>query len=84
KRRAERDLPGALDVKEEEEEEVVEAAADTDEGDDGAAPAVEPFECPFEEDGETVRDCQLERAVEILTDATAYRQLLADAGVARQ
>jgi len=82
KRRAERDLPGALDVKEE--DAVVEAAADTDESDDDAAPAVEPFECPFEEDGETVRDCQLERAVEILTDATTYRQLLADAGVARQ
>jgi carboxyl-terminal processing protease len=83
KRRAERDLPGALDVKEEEEK-IVEAVVDTDAGDDDAAPAVEPFECPFEEDGETVRDCQLERAVEILTDATAYRQLLADAGVARQ
>ncbi len=82
-RPTERDLPGALDVSEDETA-ADEAEETADLGDGGAAPAIEPVECPFEEDGETPKDCQLERAVEILADATQYRQLLADAGVARQ
>ena len=31
----------------------------------------------------TIRDCQLERALELLADATAYRQALADASAER-
>ena len=75
-RPAERDLPGALDVN---------SQADAGEEADGEeAETVEPFQCSFKEDGETPRDCQLERALEILADTTAYRQMLADAGVHRQ
>ncbi len=82
-RPSERDLPNALDVSEA--QEVLDEAEELAENKAGeGAPGVAPVECPFEEDGETPRDCQLERALEILADATAYRQLLADAGVARQ
>ncbi len=67
-RPGEKDLPNALD------------AANVDEDDE---PKVEPVLCAFKEDGETPKDCQLERALEILADATAYRRALADAGAAR-
>ncbi len=80
----ERDLPGALDVTEADagaaEETATEAA--TEEAD--APEGVQPVECGYEEDGETINDCQLDRALEILADATAYRQMLADAGAAHQ
>ena len=88
-RPSESDLPGALDVDAEAEEanEAAEVAEDTsaatDETQETAENAVKPIECGYEDDGETVRDCQLERALEILADATAYRRALADAGAAR-
>ncbi len=93
-RPSERDLRGALDAdkfKSDEDEDEVEAADIQAESLDAAAdgkaetePAVEPVKCGYKEDGETFRDCQLERAIEILADTTAYRQALADAGAARQ
>lgn len=77
-RPGEKDLPNALDVAEDEEavenEEVAEGASE---------PKVEPFLCSFKEDGETPVDCQLNRALEILADATVYNRALADAGSAR-
>ncbi len=81
-RPSEADLPNALDVNESEtetpDEEVADQAANDSE-DDGP----EPIQCGYEEDGETINDCQLDRALEILADRTAYRQYLADAGTAR-
>lgn len=74
-RPAESDLPGAL-AAENSPSPTEEAALD----EDGLAP-VEPVQCGEEEDG-TLKDCQLERALEILADATVYRQALADAGAA--
>jgi len=75
-RPSESDLPNALDVADHE------AKADEEEGaEDG--PKVEPFLCSFEADSETPVDCQLKRALEILADATVYKQTLADAGAAR-
>ena len=80
-RPGEKDLPNALDVAEE---------GDDDEAADGAETAeakVEPFLCSFEEgteeDEKIAVDCQLNRALEILADATAYNSALADAGAAR-
>jgi carboxyl-terminal processing protease len=68
-RPSEASLPGALDVKKDEEtKEVV---------------AVEPVKCGYEADGKTVKDCQLERALSILADTTAYRAALADASAER-
>jgi carboxyl-terminal processing protease len=68
-------LPGALDV---------------DNGKDAEAkPAVEPFKCFFEKDaaGKEIptdpHDCQLDRALQILADTTAYRSALADASAVR-
>ncbi|MEM8772144.1 MAG: S41 family peptidase [Pseudomonadota bacterium] len=88
-RPSEADLPNALDVDQvdpsltqsldeanELPDGVVEADAEEDNG-------PEPVQCGYEEDGETFRDCQLERALELLADTTAYRQFLADAGTAR-
>ncbi|MEO1014994.1 MAG: S41 family peptidase [Pseudomonadota bacterium] len=90
-RPSESDLPGALDVPEDAEAEEIAPAdvadadvkteAEADEEDPNGG--VEPVECGYEEDGETFRDCQLERAIEILSDATAYRSMLADAGAMR-
>ena len=93
-RRSESDLPGALDVSEEEngEEEVADAAQaasddapaaeETEKEEDYAEfGGVKPVECGYEEDGETIRDCQLQRALEILADGTRYNSLLADAGL---
>jgi len=80
--RSEADLPNALDVSEAEGEPApaeVEETADATNEDDGPA----PVQCGYEEDGETINDCQLERALEILADRTAYRQFLADAGAPR-
>ena len=89
-RPSEADLPGALDVPEVEASadepdtaDVETAEAGDDATDDDAAPKIAPVQCGYEEDGETFRDCQLDRALEILADATAYRQHLADAGTAR-
>ena len=76
----ESDLPGALEA--EGQEEAAEETTATAEAEEGALPPVEPFFCErIEED--TPRDCQLERALEILADTTAYRAALADAGAAR-
>ena len=72
-RPSESDLPGALD-------------ADRDDGsddDETAETGIEPVQCGYEEDGETFKDCQLERALEILADQATYRQALADAGASR-
>ncbi|MEM9706321.1 MAG: S41 family peptidase [Pseudomonadota bacterium] len=73
-RPSERDLPGALDK----DKQAAVSAEDTEETD-----AIEPVECGYKEDGETLRDCQLERALEILADTTAFRRALADAGADR-
>ncbi|MEM8936682.1 MAG: S41 family peptidase [Pseudomonadota bacterium] len=67
-RPSESDLPNALDV--------VDAEGEDETAEDAVA-GVEPVVCGFEEDGETPRDCQLERALQILSDATAYRNALA-------
>lgn len=75
-RPSESDLPGALDA----ENPDLDANADgADTGESGVA----PVQCGYEEDGETFKDCQLERALGLLADSTAYRQALADAGAAR-
>ena len=92
-RRGEKDLPNALDVPEEAEEakeeaEEIAAEAEVDatpeaEGEDvTAAELVEPVLCE-QPDEDEFRDCQLERALEILADSTVYRSTLADAGAAR-
>lgn len=70
-RPTEASLPGALDVKK-------------DEAAEPAKPATEPVKCPFEADGTTPKDCQLDRALEILADTTAYRAALADASAGRE
>ncbi|MEM6537473.1 MAG: S41 family peptidase [Pseudomonadota bacterium] len=92
-RRSEADLENALDVpkgdKSEDEtpeaqDEAPQADASEETAEDADKPilvdGVEAVKCGYEEDGETFRDCQLERALEILSDVTAYRALLADAG----
>ncbi len=75
-RPAESDLPGAL-AAEGAGEENIEIIMD----EDGLQP-VEPVQCGEKEDG-TVKDCQLDKALAILADATVYRQALADAGAQR-
>lgn len=80
-RPSESDLPNAL-VAESDVDDNAEENAEVAEG-ESAEPGVEPFMCRFEEDGETPVDCQLERALEILADATRYNRALADAGAAR-
>ncbi len=76
-RPTEASLPGALDVRKEE-------GAKTND-----KPAVEPFKCFFEKDAAgkenltDPHDCQLDRALEILADTTAYRSALADASAGR-
>jgi carboxyl-terminal processing protease len=75
-RPSEASLPGALDVKKEDKEE--------------KKSAVEPYECWFEKgaDGKPDEtkpfDCQLDRAVKMLTDQAAYKTALADASAGRQ
>ena len=71
-RPTEASLPGALDVKKDKEDDAAKAP-----------PAVEPVKCGYKEDGKTFKDCQLERALSILADATAYRSALADASAGR-
>ena len=89
-RPSEADLPGALDVNRTDEEltadeqEAVDKAAEEQAAAENETPGVEPVKCGYEEDGETFKDCQLERALEILADTTAYRAALADAGAARE
>ncbi|MHA7872560.1 MAG: S41 family peptidase [Hyphococcus sp.] len=81
-RPGESDLPNALAA---ENEEAVEEPVETAEADilgDDELPPVEPVKCGKDEDG-SFKDCQLDRALEILADATAYRRALADAGAAR-
>ncbi|WDI32904.1 S41 family peptidase [Hyphococcus flavus] len=82
-RPSESDLPNALTSEEEPEAEEAQSA---DAGADASdTPLVEPFMCRFEGEGDdrVPVDCQLERALEILADATRYNQALADAGAAR-
>ena len=78
-RPSEADLPNALDVAATEAAE--EPVEDVEENAESDGPA--PIQCGYEEDGETINDCQLDRALEILADRTTYRQFLADAGSAR-
>ncbi|MBL4619178.1 MAG: S41 family peptidase [Alphaproteobacteria bacterium] len=74
----ERDLPNALSAETDtDEDESSEVLADSD-----SLPLVEPVKCGRKED-ETLEDCQLNRALEILADSTIYRRELADAGAAR-
>lgn len=80
-RPSEADLPGALDVVSDAADEISEAAEEDEATPEETGP--KPVQCGFEEDGETVNDCQLDRAFEILSDTTTYRQFLADAGSAR-
>lgn len=85
-RPSEADLPGALDVDPELEARLdilEEESSEQETAEEGEEPKIAPVQCGYEEDGETFRDCQLDRALEILADATAYRQLLADAGTQR-
>lgn len=83
-RRAEKDLPGALAASDAPAEETADASPEAPEGaTEEAGLKPEPFLCSFEEDGATPVDCQLNRALEILADATAYGEALADAGAAR-
>lgn len=77
-RPSESDLPNALAA--EDYEEAEQASKDAD--GEAKEELVKPFMCSFKEDGETPVDCQLNRALEILADATAYNQALADAGAA--
>lgn len=74
-RPSEASLPGALDVSAEENDEEVKKEN---------ASAIEPVKCGYEADGTTVKDCQLERALKILADTTAYRSALADASAGRE
>jgi len=69
-RPSESDLPGALAAESGDK-------AETDETTEEGEPVIEPVKC------EAGVDCQLNRALEILADTTAYRQALADAGAAR-
>ncbi|MEZ5921443.1 MAG: S41 family peptidase [Parvularculaceae bacterium] len=73
-RPSEASLPGALDV---------ETQQEAFKAEHSDQPKVEPVKCGYKEDGKTFRDCQLERAIEILSDATAYRAALADASAGR-
>ena len=92
-RPSESDLPGALDVSDEEaagEEQAAAAPVEeatteaTEEEAEVLVEGVKPIECGYEEDGETIKDCQLDRAKTILANATEYRQLLASAGETSQ
>ncbi|MFN0024237.1 MAG: S41 family peptidase [Parvularculaceae bacterium] len=77
-RPTEASLPRALDVKKDEAK------------DAKAKPAVAPVKCGLKTDaaGKEIendpKDCQLERALSILADTTAYRAALADASATRQ
>ena len=76
KRPSEKDLPGALAAETPQVQKPAPASIVT-EG-DKTAPPVEPMHCP---EGE---DCQLNKALSLLADATSYRRALADAGAARR
>ena len=75
----EKDLPNALGTSEETSDVAPEANETSDET-TAELPEVEPVKCGKKDDGK-VRDCQLERALEILADEAQYRQLLAEAAV---
>ncbi len=79
-RPSESDLPNALSA-----EEASAAAATATAAETGEAPAIEPVMCRFDGEGDDKQpaDCQLERALEILADATQFNRALADAGAAR-
>ncbi|MCQ8185185.1 S41 family peptidase [Parvularcula maris] len=84
-RRSEADLEGALDVSEETSsvQEILmegqEAVAEQErEKENATALFIEPVECELE------KDCQLERALEILADQSRFGQLLADAGAVQR
>ncbi|MEL6360835.1 MAG: S41 family peptidase [Pseudomonadota bacterium] len=87
---SEADLDGALDVREEEKTannddpetaNPADVLATDEESTVGDTSGVEPVFCPYEnEETKTVKDCQLERALELLADTTAFRAALADAG----
>jgi carboxyl-terminal processing protease len=79
-RPGEKDLPNALSAEtEDDQSEEIDAPVLAD--DDGLPP-VEPVKCGRKED-DSLEDCQLNRALEILADTTVYRRELADAGAAR-
>jgi carboxyl-terminal processing protease len=85
-RPSEADLPNALDVDEIDPSltsRLDQLEGEQDAADDDKNNGPEPTQCGYEEDGETINDCQLDRALEILADATSYRQLLASAGADR-
>jgi carboxyl-terminal processing protease len=71
-RPGEKDLPRALAA-----EKPGESATD--------APKIEPVKCGYKPGGtgKELDDCQLNRALEILADATAYKRALASAGATR-
>jgi carboxyl-terminal processing protease len=75
-RPSEASLPGALDVEKEKSEK--------------KKPTVEPFLCHFKKgaDGKPnendPNDCQLDRALSMLADTTAFRAALADASATRR
>lgn len=89
-RPGESDLPNALSAEGEgaventvEEAEVIAQSEEDAEAENDGLPPVEPVKCGRKENGD-LDDCQLNRALEILADTTAYRRALADAGAAQQ
>ncbi|WP_425410620.1 S41 family peptidase [Hyphococcus sp.] len=83
-RPSESDLPNALTAEQmDADENVNDDVANADGEAEKLGP--EPFMCRLEgeEPDQRPADCQLERALEILADATRYNQALADAGAAR-
>lgn len=89
-RPGESDLPNALSAEGEgaventvEEAEVIAQSEEDAEAENDGLPPVEPIKCGRKENGD-LDDCQLNRALEILADTTAYRRALADAGAAQQ
>ena len=86
-RRTESDLPNALSAEGDDDETETAPVADATEAadalDSDALPPVEPVKCGRDEEGDVI-DCQLNRALELLADTTAYRSALADAGSIQQ
>ncbi|MEM9618550.1 MAG: S41 family peptidase [Pseudomonadota bacterium] len=89
-RPGESDLPNALSAEGEgavedtvEEAEVIAHSEEDAEAENDGLPPVEPIKCGRKENGD-LDDCQLNRALEILADTTAYRRALADAGAAQE
>lgn len=87
-RPGESDLPNALSAEgavedTDDDAEIIAQSGEDAEAENDGLPPVEPVKCGRKEDGD-FDDCQLNRALEILADATAYRRALADAGAAQQ